>query len=111
MRTVFLSPDVADRERAKFLQCVQGKRSFEDYIQELRTLVIGMSAEPLSEDVKLTIFMQGMRPSSAKTQLFRAPVPTLDAAFPSAMTKDYVFRQALKNRSAPTNAGGLNRWT
>lgn len=41
-KAVFLPPNAAFRERAKFIQCVQGKRTLKDYIKELRALVIGM---------------------------------------------------------------------
>ena len=54
--------NVAYRQRSLFLQCKQGKRSLQDYMMELQSLEEAVAGAPLSEDVKVTVFMDGVRP-------------------------------------------------
>ncbi|KAE9244780.1 hypothetical protein PF004_g5537 [Phytophthora fragariae] len=61
LRFTFLLANVAYRHRSSFLRCKQGKRSLEDYVMELHNLEAAMAGAPLSEDVKVTVFMDGVR--------------------------------------------------
>ncbi|GMF54550.1 unnamed protein product [Phytophthora fragariaefolia] len=76
LRSTFLLANVAYRHRSNFLRCKQGKRSLQDYVMELHNLEAAMAGAPLSEDVKVTVFMDGVRtgpvsssPSSQKEQV------------------------------------------
>ncbi|KAE9262897.1 hypothetical protein PR003_g33364, partial [Phytophthora rubi] len=61
LRSTFLLANVAYRHRSSFLRCKQGKRSLQDYVMELHNLEAAMAGAPLSEDVKVTVFMDGVR--------------------------------------------------
>ncbi|KAE9161321.1 hypothetical protein PF004_g30864 [Phytophthora fragariae] len=61
LRSTFLLANVAYRHRSSFLRCKQGKRSLQDYVMELHNLEAAMAGAPLSEDVKVTVFMDGAR--------------------------------------------------
>ncbi|POM67057.1 Pol protein [Phytophthora palmivora] len=52
-----LAPNHAYRVRSRLLACRQGKKELLDYVQELRTLIAGMFADPLPEAVTTTVFM------------------------------------------------------
>ncbi|KAE8957090.1 hypothetical protein PR002_g31280 [Phytophthora rubi] len=65
LRSTFLLANVAYRHRSSFLRCKQGKRSLEDYVMELHNLEAAMAGAPLSEDVKVTVFMDGVRTGPA----------------------------------------------
>ncbi|KAE9011571.1 hypothetical protein PR001_g15882 [Phytophthora rubi] len=68
---VFSPPNHAYRVRSKFLATGQGKKELVDYVQELRTLIAGMFADPLPEAVTVTVFMDGLRTGVARTEVFR----------------------------------------
>ncbi|KAE9000726.1 hypothetical protein PF011_g14060 [Phytophthora fragariae] len=61
LRPTFLLANVAYRHRSSFLRCKHGKRSLQDYVMELHNLEAAMASAPLSEDVKVTVFMDGLR--------------------------------------------------
>ena len=44
----------------RFLASRQGKRTLDKYVQELRTILSGMFADPLLEAVAMTVFMEGL---------------------------------------------------
>ncbi|GMF18689.1 unnamed protein product [Phytophthora fragariaefolia] len=76
LRSTFLLDNVAYRHRSSFLLCKQGKRSLQDYVMELHNLEAAMAGAPLAEDVKVTVFMDGVRmgpvsssPASQKEQV------------------------------------------
>jgi hypothetical protein len=94
LRLTFLPPNVAYQTRSRFLASRQGKRDLVDYVQELRTLVAGMVADPLPETVLITVFMEGLKVGPARTQLFRTRVSTFEAAVRVALEEDYCHRQS-----------------
>lgn len=96
----FLPPNAAFRQRSKFLACKQGKKELHEYVQELRVLVAKMASDPLPEAVKITVFMEGLRPGPSKTQLFRTSPQTLEEAFEVATQEDYCHRQSRHSTSA-----------
>ncbi|KAG3116442.1 hypothetical protein PI125_g4648 [Phytophthora idaei] len=49
-------------------------------MQEMRTLVASLAGNPLPEDIKTTVFMDGRKVSPAPTQLFRVHAATLEEA-------------------------------
>ncbi|KAE8902240.1 hypothetical protein PF005_g31619 [Phytophthora fragariae] len=71
LRSTFLLANVAYRHRSNFLRCKQDKRSLQDYVMELHILEAAMAGAPLSEDVKVTVFMDGVRTGPVRTELFR----------------------------------------
>ncbi|KAI9988866.1 hypothetical protein PInf_022455 [Phytophthora infestans] len=59
LRAAFLPADNEFRQRSRFLACKQGKRELQEYVQEMRTLVTSLAGNPLPEDIKTTVFMNG----------------------------------------------------
>lgn len=88
IRVMFLPPNAAYQVRSRFLASRQGKRELAKYVQELRTLFVGMISDPLPEIVKVTIFMEGLRVGPARTQLFRAQPTSFEGRCA------YCYRQA-----------------
>ncbi|KAE9261944.1 hypothetical protein PR003_g33735, partial [Phytophthora rubi] len=58
----------------------RGKRSLQDYVIELHNLEAAMAGAPLSEDVKVTVFMDGVRTGPVRTELFRCQPKTFNEA-------------------------------
>ena len=54
---VFAPPNQAYRTRSRFVASRHGKKELGDYVQELRTVIAGMAADPLPEVVTATVFM------------------------------------------------------
>ncbi|KAE9338505.1 hypothetical protein PF008_g12030 [Phytophthora fragariae] len=94
LRSTFLLANVAYRHRSSFLRCKQGKRSLQDYVMELHNLEAAMAGAPLSEDVKVTVFMDGVRTGPVRTELFRRQPKTFNEAVHIAMLKDHCVRSA-----------------
>jgi hypothetical protein len=105
LSTTFQPPNVAFRQRSKFLACQQGKRDLHGYVQELRLRVASMASDPLPEAVKVTVFMEGLKPGPARTQLFRANPSSLEEAMEIAVQEDYCFRQARGPTPTPNPSG------
>lgn len=94
LRSTFLLANVAYRYRSLFLRCKQGKRTLQDYVMELQNLEAAMAGAPLSEDVKVTVFMDGVRPGAVRTELFRRQPKTFNDAVHIAMLEDHCVRSA-----------------
>uniref|UniRef100_H3GY26 CCHC-type domain-containing protein n=1 Tax=Phytophthora ramorum TaxID=164328 RepID=H3GY26_PHYRM len=61
---------------------------------ELQNLEAAMAGAPLSEDVKVTVFMDGVRPGPVRTELFRRQPTTFNDAVHIAMLEDHCVRSA-----------------
>ncbi|GMF48240.1 unnamed protein product [Phytophthora fragariaefolia] len=94
LRSTFLLANVAYRHRSNFLRCKQGKRSLQDYVKELHNLEAAMAGAPLSEDVKVMIFMDGVRTGPVRTELFRRQPKTFNEAVHIAMLEYHCVRSA-----------------
>ncbi|KAE8986955.1 hypothetical protein PR003_g23511 [Phytophthora rubi] len=92
--TLHLLANVAYRHRSSFLRCKQGKRSLQDYVMELHNLEAAMAGAPLSEDVKVTVFIDGVRMGPVQTELFRRQPNTFNEAVHIAMLEDHCVRSA-----------------
>ncbi|KAG4037513.1 hypothetical protein PC123_g26923 [Phytophthora cactorum] len=55
---------------------------------------------PLHEQIKVTVFMDGLRVGPARTQLFRVQISTLEEAIQVALQEEYSHRQARTPASA-----------
>ncbi|KAE8968568.1 hypothetical protein PF011_g27131 [Phytophthora fragariae] len=80
--------------RSSFLRCKQGKRSLQDYVMELHNIEAAMAGAPLSEDVKVTVFMDGVRTGPVRTELFRRQLKTFNEAVHIAILEDHCVRSA-----------------
>jgi hypothetical protein len=94
MKDMFLPPNVSYRQRVAFLASKQANRELYTYVQELRQLRASMAINTLTEDVMITVLMEGLNPGPAKTKLFRKAPGTLDEAINIALREDYSHRQA-----------------
>ncbi|KAG3244228.1 hypothetical protein PI124_g11010 [Phytophthora idaei] len=91
---MFAPPNQAYRIRSRFLATRQGKKELLDYVQELRTLIAGTAADPLPEAVTLTVFMEGLRTSVARTEVFRVHPSSFEEAVSVALNAEHNFRSA-----------------
>ncbi|POM76695.1 Pol protein [Phytophthora palmivora] len=93
---VFLPPNHTYRVRSRFLACRQGKKELLDYVQELRTLIAGMFADPLPEVVTTTVFMDDIRTGVARTEVFRSRPSSFEEAMAVALNAEHNFRAVLE---------------
>ena len=94
MSRVFEPPNLAYRVRSRFLVCRQGNGELSDFVQELRALLAAMQWDHLSEEVRVTIFMEGFRTGVAQTEVFRVHPSTFEAAVDIALNAEFNFKAA-----------------
>ncbi|KAG3140498.1 hypothetical protein PI124_g16720 [Phytophthora idaei] len=90
----FAPPKQTYRTRPRLLATRQGKKELLDYVQELRALIAGTAADPLPEAVTLTVFMEGLRTSAARTEVFRVHPSSFEEAVSVALNAEHNFRSA-----------------
>uniref|UniRef100_A0AAV1UQI7 Retrotransposon gag domain-containing protein n=1 Tax=Peronospora matthiolae TaxID=2874970 RepID=A0AAV1UQI7_9STRA len=91
---VFSLPNQAYRVRSRFLSTRQGKNELSDFVQELRTLMAATQSDPLPEAVQVTICMEGLRTSIARTEVFRVHSSTFREAVKIALNAEHNFKSA-----------------
>ena len=69
IRKIFQIANVAYCHRSLFLRSKQGNRSLQDYVMELQNLEVAMAEAQLSEEVKVNVFMDGVRVGTVCTEL------------------------------------------
>jgi hypothetical protein len=65
-----------------------------DFVQELRTLIAGMTADPLPEVVTVAVFMEGLRTGVARTEVFRVHPTSFEEAVSVALNAEFNFKSA-----------------
>ncbi|KAG2920708.1 hypothetical protein PC119_g5894 [Phytophthora cactorum] len=60
------------------------KKELLDYVQELRALIAGTAADPLPEAGTLTVFMERLRTSAARTEVLRVHPTSFEEAVSSS---------------------------
>ena len=79
---------------SRFLSARQGKKELSHYVQELRTLIAAMQLDPLPEIVLATIFVEGLRRSVARTEVFRVHPTSFEAAVDIVFNAEFNFKAA-----------------
>ncbi|KAG4038654.1 hypothetical protein PC123_g25783 [Phytophthora cactorum] len=77
-----------------FAGAAGGQLGCGDYVQELRTLIAGTAADPLPEAVTLTVFMEGLRTSAARTEVFCVHPSSFEEAVRVTLKAEHHFRSA-----------------
>jgi hypothetical protein len=80
--------------RSRFLSTRQGKKELVDFVQELRTLIAGMAADPLPEVVTVTVFMEGLRTGVARTEVFSVHPTSFEEVVNVALNAEFNFKSA-----------------
>jgi hypothetical protein len=91
---VFSPPNQTYRVRSRFLSTRQGKKELVDFVQELRTLIAGMAADPLPEVVTVTVFMERLRTGVARPEVFRVHPTSFEEAVNVALNAEFNFKSA-----------------
>ncbi|KAJ0396703.1 hypothetical protein P43SY_008420 [Pythium insidiosum] len=94
MLVAFQPPNVAHRQRTQFLSARQGKRELYEFVQELRQLRACMAADPLPEEVMVTVFMNGLALGEARRAVFQSEPRSLEEAMYVAQRADHYDRLA-----------------
>ena len=94
MSRVFAPPHQAYQVRSRLLSSRQGKKELSDYTQELRTLLAAMQLDPLPEEVRVNIFMEGLRTGVARTEVFRVHLSTFEEAVDIALNAGFNIKAA-----------------
>ncbi|KAE9164499.1 hypothetical protein PF004_g29805 [Phytophthora fragariae] len=106
LRSTFLLANVAYRHRSNFLRCKQGKRSLQDYVMELQNFEAAMAGAPLSEDVKVTVFMDGVRTGPVRTELFwRQPKTFNEAASEGPTPMEISLAESARSQKTQRSSG------
>ncbi|GMF17132.1 unnamed protein product [Phytophthora fragariaefolia] len=94
LRFTFLLANGAYRHRSNCLRYKQGKRSLQVYVMELHNLEAAMAGAPLSEGVKVTVFMDGIRTGPVRTEPFMRQPKTFNEAVHIALLESLCVRSA-----------------
>ncbi|CEG40066.1 Retrotransposon gag domain [Plasmopara halstedii] len=89
---VFSSPNLAYRARSRFLAARHGNTELVDFVQKMRTLIAVMAADPLSEAVTVTVFMEGFRIDVDKMEVFRVHPSSFEEVVSAALNAEIQFQ-------------------
>ena len=92
----FQPPNCEFRLRSQFLSLRQGKSDLYGYIQRARYLVAGITSEPLQEQTKLTVFLNGLNQGPVRMYLYRSKLESMEHAIALSLEED--FSQKAANR-------------
>ena len=85
----FEPPRSEFRARTKFVQIQQGKKSLYEYIQLARSLVASITINPIVEDTKVSVFLNGLRDGRIRDHLFRVFPDTMEKAISIAQEEEF----------------------
>ncbi|GMF55312.1 unnamed protein product [Phytophthora fragariaefolia] len=70
------------------------RKELVDYVLELRTLIAGMAFDPLPEAVTVTVFIEGLRTSVARTEVFRTHPTSFEEVVNVALNAEFNFKSS-----------------
>ncbi|KAI9991531.1 hypothetical protein PInf_019227 [Phytophthora infestans] len=103
LRAAFLPANYEYCQCSRFLSC-----ELHEYDQEIRELTASLVGNPLSEHIKMTAFMDGLRVGPTRTQLFRVQPSTLEEAIQVAHQEEYSHCQGRTPASACKDNGTVS---
>jgi hypothetical protein len=103
IRAMYQPPNNEVLLQGRFFSARQGKRSLQQYVQEMRSLCAAMTQQPLPESVKVPAFMNGLRHGPSRQALFRNMPSTMEEAISIAIVEEQSFNSGL---STPWKGGG-----
>lgn len=99
LKAAFLPPNSDFRHHSKYLACKQGRRSIREFVHELRYLAASLADESrLPETTRVAVFMNGLNPCAARTQLFRTYPKTFEEAVATALSEEFSHSLASPSR-------------
>ncbi|POM61911.1 Gag protein [Phytophthora palmivora] len=81
LQTGFLLANYEYRQRSRFLACKQEKLELFEYTQKMRVLAASPVVNPLSEHIKMTMFMDGL----SRRQLFHVHANCMEQVIQTAL--------------------------
>ena len=75
--------------RSRFLSSGQERKELSEYVQELRSRLAAMQLGPLPEDVRVDLFMEGLRNEVARTKVFHVHPSTFEEAVDIALNAEF----------------------
>ncbi|KAF0709893.1 hypothetical protein AaE_012738 [Aphanomyces astaci] len=88
VKAMFLPPNSVIA-RSIYLVCKQGKRSLQEFIQDLRFLANINDEESLPESLRVTVFMDGLNQGPVCSQLFCVYPDTFEEAVRIALSESF----------------------
>jgi hypothetical protein len=97
LETAFQPPKCEFRVRTQFLNLRQGKMDLYSYVQRARYLVASLVKEPMQEQTKLTVFLNGLSNGPIRTYLYRMDMETMEEAIATALEEDFSLKAASRD--------------
>ncbi|CEG49292.1 Retrotransposon gag domain [Plasmopara halstedii] len=101
---VFSTTNQAYRVRSRFLAARQGIKELVDFVQEMRTHIAGIAADPIPEAVTVTVFMEYLRTGVDRMEVFRVHPSSFEETVNVALNAELNFKSARFGWNAHSNS-------
>ncbi|CAI5702775.1 unnamed protein product [Peronospora effusa] len=94
IRAMYQPPNNEVLFMARFFGARQAKRSLQEFVQEMRSLLASINGEPIPELIKVATFMNGLRHGPSRQALFRKVPATMEEAIDIALVEEQSYNSA-----------------